>query len=272
MGFIAKTNIGGTEYLMTSSLYGKCTTAADVAAKVVGLSDFTTLINGATIAIRFTNTNEAANPTLNVNGTGAKSILTNNNNRPGVKPPCSWVAGSVVEFVYEEDSDIWRMISPTVVDLIYPVGSIYLSVNSTNPGTLFGGSWTQIKDRFLLSAGDTYSAGSTGGAETVTLTANNIPAHTHSIAKITNGTAESAGAHVHGAWYASDSSPNRDWGCEWHNGAKAAGSSSAGMDSAGAHTHTVTIPAHNTGNNTTTGAAVNKMPPYLAVYVWQRTA
>ena len=52
------------------------------------------------------------------------------------------------------------------VDNIYPVGSIYLSTNSTNPGTLFGGTWVQIKDKFLLSAGDTYTAGTTGGSAT----------------------------------------------------------------------------------------------------------
>ena len=49
---------------------------------------------------------------------------------------------------------------------IYPVGSIYISVNNTNPGTLFGGFWTQITDRFLLAAGNTYDVGSTGGWET----------------------------------------------------------------------------------------------------------
>lgn len=50
-----------------------------------------------------------------------------------------------------------------IANLIYPVGSIYMSMNSTNPSTLFGGTWEQIKDRFLLSAGDSYSVGSTGG-------------------------------------------------------------------------------------------------------------
>lgn len=46
---------------------------------------------------------------------------------------------------------------------IYPVGSIYLSVNATSPAELFGGTWEQIKDTFLLASGDTYEAGSTGG-------------------------------------------------------------------------------------------------------------
>ena len=40
-----------------------------------------------------------------------------------------------------------------------------MSVNSTNPGTLFGGTWEQLKDRFLLGAGTTYANGSTGGSD-----------------------------------------------------------------------------------------------------------
>ena len=67
-----------------------------------------------------------------------------------------------------------------LLNLIYPVGSIYWSSNSTNPGTLFGGTWTQIKDRFILAAGDSYSNGATGGAATVTLTVSNMPSHSHS--------------------------------------------------------------------------------------------
>lgn len=46
----------------------------------------------------------------------------------------------------------------------YPVGSIYMSVNSTNPSTLFGGSWERIQDTFLLASGSTYGAGTTGGS------------------------------------------------------------------------------------------------------------
>ena len=48
----------------------------------------------------------------------------------------------------------------------YPIGSIYLSVGSTSPASLFGGTWTKIKDKFLLTDGDTYTAGNTGGSAT----------------------------------------------------------------------------------------------------------
>lgn len=55
-----------------------------------------------------------------------------------------------------------------LTDLIYPVGSIYMSVSATDPTTIFGGTWEKIKDKFLLAAGDTYSAGTTGGSATNT--------------------------------------------------------------------------------------------------------
>lgn len=61
----------------------------------------------------------------------------------------------------------------------HPVGSLYWSSKDTNPGTLFGGTWTPIKDKFVLAAGDTYTNGATGGAATVTLTTQQIPSHTH---------------------------------------------------------------------------------------------
>lgn len=63
----------------------------------------------------------------------------------------------------------------------YPIGSIYMSVNNINPANFFGGSWERIKDKFLLSAGDTYSAGDIGGEAEHTLTINEMPSHDHPI-------------------------------------------------------------------------------------------
>lgn len=61
----------------------------------------------------------------------------------------------------------------------HPVGSLYWSSSPTDPATLFGGTWTRIKDRFVLAAGDTYANGATGGSATVKLTESNLPAHSH---------------------------------------------------------------------------------------------
>lgn len=125
----------------------------------------------------------------------------------------------------------------TILSKVYPVGSIYMSVNSASPATLFGGTWERIKDQFLLAAGDKYAAGKTGGEATHTLTENEIPAHRHSIWFPNAGGEQSAAigypeAGSKNTWYAEAS--------------KTAGAGG--------------------------GAAHNNMPPYLSVYVWKRTA
>ena len=86
-------------------------------------------------------------------------------------------AGTSNQLLYNDKEVILK---ENFLNLVYPVGSIYLSSKNTNPGTLFGGTWTQIKDKFILTAGDSYSNGATGGAATVTLTVSNMPSHSHS--------------------------------------------------------------------------------------------
>lgn len=119
---------------------------------------------------------------------------------------------------------------------IYPIGSIYMSINSTNPGTLFGGTWERIKDTFLLASGDTYANGTTGGEATHTLTVNEMPSHNHSFKG-------NANVQVH------DGSGTTKWPVFYN-----ASSTQAYL------------------NNTGGGQAHNNMPPYLAVYVWKRVS
>ena len=78
-----------------------------------------------------------------------------------------------------EENGILRRIN--LIDMIYPIGSIYMSINDTDPSIIFGGVWERIKDKFLLSAGDTYEAGTTGGEATHTLTTEEIPSHAHEL-------------------------------------------------------------------------------------------
>lgn len=83
----------------------------------------------------------------------------------------------------------------------HPVGSLYWTSSSENPAVTFGGgTWTRIKDKFILAAGDTYTNGATGGAATVTLTTAQMPSHRHSFTP--SGTVSShthtVGAHSHG--------------------------------------------------------------------------
>jgi microcystin-dependent protein len=124
--------------------------------------------------------------------------------------------------------------------VVYPVGAIYMSAASTNPATLFGfGTWEQIQDRFLLAAGSSYSAGSTGGEATHTLTTNEMPSHNHTSHGISIAT---TGNSVNLALRS--------------------------VELGNQHTGTAVMRVNNTGG----GKAHNNMPPYLAVYVWKRTA
>lgn len=116
---------------------------------------------------------------------------------------------------------------------IYPVGAIYLSVDNTSPASLFGGTWGRIEDTFLLGAGATYIAGSTGGEATHTLTIAEMPNHTHTFQTT---------AWVNRTGNIQDCSTLEYIDYEINRQTKATG---------GSQPH-------------------NNMPPYLAVYIWQR--
>lgn len=121
----------------------------------------------------------------------------------------------------------------------YPVGSIYISTVSTSPSTLFGGTWERIKDTFLLAAGSTYAAGATGGEATHTLTVNEMPSHSHYQKRYWGSSGSANQAYTEGAEF---TNPNV-YGSQ--------------IDT-----------THSTGGD----QPHNNMPPYLAVYVWKRTA
>lgn len=127
----------------------------------------------------------------------------------------------------------------SILETVYPIGAIYLSVNDINPNILFGfGSWEQIKDTFLLAAGDTYSAGSTGGEEKHTLTVEEMPVHTHDFNR-------------HQLWR-NETIPT-----------------SGESDGYGASNKTLTV-YRDTTTSTGSGQPHNNMPPYLSVYMWKR--
>lgn len=101
MGYVGNVKIGSDTHLVGSTLYGTCGTAAGTAAKVVTCANFTTLITGVTIHVKFTNSNTVANPTLNVNNTGAKNIYRYGTTAPSTSAKTSWQAGAVVSFTYD---------------------------------------------------------------------------------------------------------------------------------------------------------------------------
>lgn len=67
----------------------------------------------------------------------------------------------------------------SVVDAVYPVGSVYHSFSATSPAELFGGSWEKIEGKFLLAASAKYHLGASGGEEMHTLTYNEMARHNH---------------------------------------------------------------------------------------------
>ena len=165
-----------------------------------------------------------------------------------------------------------------IIDMIYPIGSTYISVNSVNPSFLFGGTWEQLKDRFLLGSGDTYSAGTTGGKATHTLTTNEMPSHTH----IQNSHNHSQNAHSHYGKLDDNSYVMSETTGASNKRVTAVSSGSVYVDTAGSaafHHYNSTGSTTATNNSQTAtnqnsggGQAHNNMPPYLVVYMWKRIA
>jgi hypothetical protein len=137
---------------------------------------------------------------------------------------------------------------------IYPIGSIYMNVTNVDPATLFGGTWVQIEDTFLLACGQTYENEETGGSATHTpsgtvgnhtLTVNEIPNHTHN-------------------YYFEDTPTTTQSGLAY----AAAGQSALVWS----EKPTSAVGSGQAHNHSFTGTSQNTMPTYLAVYVWKRTA
>lgn len=147
----------------------------------------------------------------------------------------------------------------TLLDMVYPVGSIYLSVSGTDPQTLFGGTWARLEDVFLLAAGAKHPAGSTGGEEMHTLTVGEMPSHGNHLmqGRMYQELADNASndssyrsntLYLGKNAFASTGNFNRGWK-DWNGGEMYP----AGTLKGGGNPH-------------------NNMPPYLAVYTWKRTA
>lgn len=135
-----------------------------------------------------------------------------------------------------------------LLDVIYPVGHIYMSITNSHPNI---GTWVQIKDTFLLACGDTYNSDgdvdtAQHGEATHTLTESEMPSHSHRL-----------------------------------NGWEVIISQNGNTGNAGLSSGTLVHPerednqaryTQNTGGSNGTTQPHNNMPPYMAVYVYKRTA
>lgn len=151
-------------------------------------------------------------------------------------------------FTCAMDAEFLGKVRGTIFDAIYPVGSIYMSMSATDPATLFGGTWERILDRFLLAAG-TYAPGSTGGEAAHTLTADEMPSHIH------DGITVDSFADTHRMVYGNSADPGSGQSAHW-------------SITAGTAPTVLTARTVSAGG----GAAHNNLPPYLAVYIWKRSA
>lgn len=159
--------------------------------------------------------------------------------------------------------DIENESAKDILNKTYPIGSIYMSVNSTEPSTLFGGTWERLKGRFLIGAGavtDTnsntrfgsigaeepdFANGETGGQYLHKLNVDEMPEHSH-VGNYYNGQNMSPNN--------GGSNPDGGYHYNWENG--------------GSNSQNEAMFVASTGG----GQEHNNMPPYLAVYMWKRTA
>lgn len=157
------------------------------------------------------------------------------------------------------------------IKTMYPVGSIYMSVNATNPATYFGGTWVawgagRVPVGINTADGNFNTVEKTGGAATVTLTAAQMPAHTHSVGTLKTA---SAGAHTHNL-----QNQKAAWGVDGANRVIVDATSgytaltNKATSSAGAHTHTLSGATASTGSS----SAHSNLQPYIVCYMWKRTA
>lgn len=164
-------------------------------------------------------------------------------------------------YLSKTDASTTYLPKADLLDLVYPVGAIYISTASTSPATLFGGTWQRITGRFLLAATDggaaggnsnaSIAAGNTGGEATHKLTAgeSGVPAHGHgNTFKIKTASPGNSGN------YSTDQVEfGKPTGTTYNNGSMLSGGVSQNTAAAASSAH-------------------NNMPPYLAVYMWKRTA
>lgn len=153
-----------------------------------------------------------------------------------------------VRFYYDGEWGEWRNEYAKLADLVYPIGSIYMSINSTNPSELFGGEWeTWCSGRVPIGVynqdSDFNAAEKYGGSKTVTLTTGQIPSHSHTIPMHSSGT-EATG---YGLAMGNVGFGNR-----------------VIVDTQTGYSPIVTY----TGGS----GAHNNLPPYLTCYMWKRIA
>ena len=146
-----------------------------------------------------------------------------------------------------------------LLDTYYPVGRIYLSSENVSPASFMGGSWERIEDVFLLCAGTTYAAGSTGGEAEVSLVSANNGGHTHDLFVYVNGS---------GAVF------NKSFETSVYNTSYLKYDAGAGIVWTPGTTQNNVLLTNLAGSAYPSGSGepFSILPPYRAIYAWERVA
>ena len=201
----------------------------------------------------------------------------------------------------EEPVKLFKVMTATVA-CPWPIGAVLQMTNGNDPNSVYPGTtWQKITGKFLLGSSSGHTLGQTGGAETVTLTENNLPAHSHTYNKAneTSGaTALTVGQlpniaatwktrvtdYYNGRLVVGTSSTNAGafdgngtnssaYDCVTQSNTRVSNAGTFGFSfgSGESHTHSVGAVTSDSGN-TGSGTAVNTMPPYKVVHMWERVA
>lgn len=139
-------------------------------------------------------------------GTGLSYYDTKTKAREDAKEAAikSWVTDEAKAHEAANADNLVDAIKKEIALLAHPIGSYYWSSDKTDPGTLFGGVWEAVEDRFIYAAKQADESGKEGGAATVALDVANMPSHTHTGPSHTH----TVKAHAHGLNNHTHSTPN----------------------------------------------------------------
>lgn len=230
------------------------------------------------------------NGELNVNG------FTTLNNRLKVNSDTEiigslTVSGDIISNTGEGGEGTGTSLIDSIINMVYPIGSIYMSVNSTSPASFLPGtSWTQIENAYLFAKRSGDTAGSISGASDYKITKEMLPSHNHGLNSHTHtlshthaltessfeiintqeGTSGDTILSTDGYFSDSNTSTYRDKNISYSTGGDTQPTIKVTLsgNTAGASTTTTSGAS---GDTASTGSNQAYMPRFIAMYVWKRT-